>query len=63
MIENYTICGMVKEFPFNNFRIIFNDILCKMIPRIWFSTYFRWIDKIDGIMAVFSFKKSWHNWK
>ncbi len=54
MIENYTICGMVREFLPYDFRIIFNAILCKMTPRIWFSTYFLPPDKIDRIIAIFS---------
>ncbi len=28
-----------------------------MTPRIWFSTYFWLLDKIDGIMEIFSLKK------
>ncbi len=55
MIENYS--DMVRESPHNDFEIIFNAILCKMIRRIQFSTYFWPPGKIDGIMAVFSLKK------
>ncbi len=57
MIENYTNGGMARESPLYDFQIIFNAILCKMTPRIRFSTYFWPPDKIDGIMAVFSLKK------
>ncbi len=45
-----------KSTPYD-FRIIFNITLCKMICRIRFSTYFWPPDKIDGIMAVFLWKK------
>ncbi len=53
MIENYTHCGMVRESPPYDFRIISDAVLCKMRPRIWFSTFFWPLDKIDRIMAVF----------
>ncbi len=53
MIENYTNGGMVSESPPHDFQIIFNAILCKITPRIQFSTYFWPSDKIDRIMAVF----------
>ncbi len=53
MIENYTIFGMVRESPPYDFRIIFNAIICRTTPRIWFSIYFWPLDEIDGITAVF----------
>ncbi len=57
MIENNTICDTVGESLPYDFQIIFNAILCTVTPRIWFFTYFWLLDKIDGIIAVFSFKK------
>ncbi len=57
MIENNKSGDMVRESPPYDFPIIFSTILCKMTPRIRFSTYLWPPDKIDVIMAVFLLKK------